>query len=81
MGREAVTCRLPLMNSAKGKYSSLMLIYKSCDLSKLDDVVRSAQPNPQEFIVSDVLVRVRAIPIALLGVKGWMGVWSIYRSR
>lgn len=34
---------------------------------------------PLEFIVGDVLVRVYASPIALPGVEGWVGVWSIYR--
>lgn len=35
--------------------------------------------SPEEFIVGQALVRVYAAPIALPGVEGWVGAWSIYR--
>jgi hypothetical protein len=35
--------------------------------------------STQEFIVGQALVRVYAAPIALPGVEGWVGVWSIYQ--
>ena len=34
---------------------------------------------PEEFTEGNALVRVYARPIAVPGVSGWVGVWSIYR--
>lgn len=42
---------------------------------------RMALAPPQEFVVGEFLVRVYASPIALPGVEGWIGAWSIYRRN
>lgn len=34
--------------------------------------------SPEEFIVGQTFVRVYAARVALPGVDGWVGVWSVY---